>query len=470
MLQSDQRFVAGRSRKLSTRDSTIFALSSGRGKCGVAVFRISGPEADSALTALAGRPLPAIGTAALRQLRDPNDGEAIDDALVVRFARPASYTGEDSVELQAHGSPAVAKRLLATLGRIPGLRAAEPGEFTRRAFENGKLDLAQIEGLADLIEAETESQRRLALRSMRGEPSDRIANWRSRIIRCLAPVEALVDFPEEIGEDAPEGHGVAQALQDELGRELPVLQCEIRKELRGHGAAERLRSGIDIAVIGPPNVGKSSLINALVGREIALSTPEPGTTRDVLEAHLEISGLPVTVLDTAGLREAEGLVEALGVERAEQRAQLAELRIHVSAPDVREPHRPEAADRLLWRDGDIRVMNKSDLGGADVPADAIHVSAKSGDGLSDLVDEIAERLSWVEGIASPTASNERKKRLLEACLSEIGQAEARLDCLQAPELLAEHLRLAVRELERFAGRLDVEEVLDLVFSQFCLGK
>ena len=452
---------------MSTRDATIFALSSGSGKCGVAVFRISGPEAECALAALAGRPLPAAGTAALRRLRDPEGGEAIDDALVVRFAGPASYTGEDTVELQTHGSPAVARRLLAVLGGISGLRAAEPGEFTRRAFENGKLDLAQIEGLADLIEAETESQRRLALRSMRGEPSDQIAAWRSRIIRCLAPVEALVDFPEDIGEDAPDEHGVAQSLQAELGRELPALQREIRRELRGNGAAERLRSGIDIAVIGPPNVGKSSLINALIGREIALSTPEPGTTRDVLEAHLDISGLPVTLLDTAGLREAEGMVEALGVERAEQRAQLAELRVHVSAPDVDEP---PAGNRPLWRDGDIRIMNKSDLGWQEAATDAIRVSAITGDGLADLVDEIADRLSWIEGIASPTASNERKKRLLEACVSELGQAEAQLGSLLAPELLAEHLRLAVRELERFAGRLDVEEVLDLVFSQFCLGK
>ena len=452
---------------MSTQSATIFALSSGQGRCGVAVFRISGPNAAPALRALAGEPLPEPGAAVFRRLRDPDTGEPIDDALVLRFAAPASYTGEDIVELQAHGSPAVTKRILKTLGRLPGLRAADPGEFTRRAFENGKLDLAQIEGLADLIEAETESQRRLALRAMRGEGSERIGDWRSRIIRCLAPVEALVDFPEDIGEDAPEDSGVARSLHQDLGRELPALQREILAELRGSGAAERLRSGIDIAVIGPPNVGKSRLVNALVGREIAISTPEPGTTRDVLEAYLEIAGLPVTVLDTAGLREAEGMVEAIGVERAEQRAQLAELRIHVSSPDVRGP---SARKHPLWMEGDLEVQNKCDLGLHNSPTHAFPISAKTGMGLKRLVDEVASRLSWIEGIASPTASNERKRRRLEACAAELAQAEARLGRLGEPELLAEHLRLAIRELERFAGRLDAEEVLDAIFAQFCLGK
>ena len=452
---------------MSTRNATIFALSSGQGKCGVAVFRISGPNALTAIRALAGEPVPEPGTAVFRRLRDPATGEPIDDALVLRFAGPSSFTGEDTVELQAHGSPAVAKRLLETLGGLPGLRAAEAGEFTRRAWENGKLDLAQIEGLADLIEAETESQRRLALRAMRGEGTERIRDWRARIVRCLAPVEALVDFPEDIGEDAPEDSGVASTLRHDLGRELPALRDEIRAELRGSGAAERLRSGIDIAVIGPPNVGKSRLVNALVGRDIAISTPEPGTTRDVLEAHLEIAGLPVTMLDTAGLREAEGMVEALGVERAEQRAQLAELRIHVSSPDV---HGPSARDHPLWMESDLEVLNKCDLGLHGSPSHALPISAKTGVGLNKLVAEIADRLSWIEGIASPTASNERKRRRLEACAAELSHAEARLGQLGEPELLAEHLRLAARELERFAGRLDAEEVLDAIFSQFCLGK
>ena len=452
---------------MATRSPTIFALSSGAGRCGVAVFRISGPHADDALLKLAGDPLPEPGAAALRRLLDPDDEGPIDDALILRFAAPASYTGENVVELQVHGSPAVAKRLLGALGRMPGLRAAEPGEFTRRAFENGKLDLAQIEGLADLIEAETESQRKLALRTICGEATAQIADWRKRIVHCLAPVEALVDFPEDLGDDAPEGRGVANSLQKDLETRLPEIRREIAEELRGSGAAERLRSGIDIAVIGPPNVGKSRLVNSLVGREIAISTPEPGTTRDVLEAHLEIAGLPVTVLDTAGLREADGTVEAIGVERAEQRARLAEIRIHVSAPDVAGP---PARDHPLWMEGDIELANKSDLDFPAVPDGAIRVSAKTGAGLPELVGEIAARLSWIEGVASPTASNERKRRLLEACGAELGNAENLLDRLDAPELLAEHLRLAVRELERFAGHLDAEEVLDLVFSRFCLGK
>ena len=452
---------------MQSQSPTIFALSSGPGKCGVAVFRISGPDACAALRAVAGAPLPEPGSAAFRRLHDPASGEAIDDALVLRFAAPASFTGEDVAELQTHGSPAVLRRLQSVLGGIEGLRVADPGEFTLRAFRNGKLDLPRVEGLADLIDAETDSQRRLALRAMQGEVSERIASWRTRIVECLALAEALVDFPEDIGEDAPDGGGVARSVQKEIGQALPAVRDEIGEALRGSGAAERLRSGIDIAVIGPPNVGKSRLVNALVGREIALSTPEPGTTRDVLEAHLEIAGLPVTVLDTAGLREAEGRVEALGVARAERRAELADLRVHVSSPDV---PAPRASRNPLWREGDIEVLNKIDLGDPGTSPVGLRVSAATGEGLGDLVEAIAGRLAWIEGIASPTAANERKRRLLEACARELEDAEAQVAELEAPELLAEHLRLAARALERFAGRLDVEEVLDLVFSRFCLGK
>lgn len=453
---------------MSTHSSTIFAQSSGKGKCAVAVYRVSGPDANAALRALTREPLPAPGVVCFRRLCDPGSEDPIDDALVMRFAAPASYTGEDTVELQTHGSPAVARRLLSALGSLVGLRVAEPGEFTHRAFRNGKLDLPQIEGLADLIEAETDSQRKLALRGMRGEVSSQIEGWRMRIVRCLAPVEALVDFPEDLAEDSPPGErGAARILQETLLRDLPAIRGEIEREIRGSGAAERLRSGIDVAVIGPPNVGKSLLVNALVGREVAISTPEPGTTRDILEAHLEIAGLPVTVLDTAGLRDAEGMVEALGVQRAEQRARLAELRVHVSAPDV---PGPDATDHPLWRKGDIIVMNKSDLRQPDCRPHTLQVSARTGDGLGALVGEMAERLAWIEGIASPTASNERKARLLESCASELSSAENQAREFEAPELLAEHLRLAARELERFTGRLDVEEVLDLIFAQFCLGK
>ena len=449
---------------MSTRSRTIFARSSGAGRCGVAVYRLSGPESGAALRALTGRPPPAPGRAVFRRLLDPADGAPIDDALVLRFPAPASYTGEDVAELQVHGSLAVERRLLATLCRLPGLRPAEPGEFTRRALDHGKLDLARVEGLADLIEAETESQRRLALRSLRGEGSERIAGWRDRLLRCLAPVEALVDFPEDLGADAPAADRIRpeQIWQPELA----ALQREIRRELAGSGSAERLRSGIDVAVIGPPNVGKSTLVNALVGREFALTTPEPGTTRDVLEARLDLAGLPVTLLDTAGLRPTADRVEALGVQRAEARARLAELRIHVSAPDV---PTPASGPPPLWVAGDIRVRNKADLP-APGDADGLRISARTGAGLPELVDRIAARLASLPETASPTAATARRRQRLESCLGEVARAEAALAEPDMPELLAEHLRLAIRELDRFTGRLDAEEVLDRVFADFCLGK
>lgn len=439
--------------------ATIFARASGKGRAGVAVFRISGAAAHATLARLVGGEPPPPRHAARHTLRDPATGEAVDDALVLYFRGPHSYTGEDVVELHVHGSPAVERRLLAVLAAQPELRVAEPGEFTRRAFENGRLDLAQAEGLADLINAETESQRRLAQRALSGAVTETSRTWRERILQCLARVEAAVDFPEELTE--------SNSFTEFVVPELTAVAELIATELRGSGAAERLRTGLEVAIIGPPNVGKSQLVNCLAGRELAISTAEPGTTRDIIEAHLEIAGLPVTVLDTAGLRDVEGTIEAAGIERAARRAELADLRVHLAAPDVPGSAKPAAE---LWREGDILAANKSDLGDPQPITNAMPISALTGAGVPELVAEIGHRLGWIEGAASPAAAVARRRQALERCAAELHHALTTIRESGPPEIIAEHLRQALHEIERFAGRVDVEDVLDIVFAEFCLGK
>ena len=440
--------------------ATIFARASGEGKSGVAVFRISGPDAQAVVPVILGGSPLVPRRAARRTVFDPGSGTPIDDAIVLFFPAPGSFTGEDVIEIQVHGSRAVERSLLTVLAGMPGLRIAEPGEFARRAFENGRLDLAQVEGLADLIEAETEAQRRLALRTMRGEASETMLVWRDRLLRCLALVEAAVDFPEE--DDDTGGYG------NTVGREIVQLSEAIRGELAGGGAAEQLRNGIEVAVVGPPNVGKSLLVNRLAKRDISISTSVPGTTRDIIEARLDIGGLPVTVLDTAGLREPRDEVEEEGVRRATCRAGHADLRLHVTAPDVTAP---SARFGPLWREDDIEVANKCDLGveGPD-RGDISRVSAHTGEGISDLVERIGARFARVEAMASPAAAAARRRGVLEACVEELKRGSAGLDAAAPPEVIAEHLRCALRELGRFAGHVDVEDVLDIIFAEFCLGK
>jgi len=436
---------------------TIYALSSGRGKAGVAVIRVSGLAAASMLEALSGTAAPAHRLATRVRLRDPDGGQTLDDALAVRFAAPASYTGEDVVELQVHGGRAVIAAVLAVLSARPGLRMAEPGEFTKRAFLNGKMDLTAAEGVIDLVEADTEMQRRQALRQAEGALARLYDGWRDRLVGLLATVEAEIEFPDE---------GLAITAAEAIRPQISPLLSEMSQHLEDQHRGERLRDGVSVAIVGAPNAGKSSLLNALARRDAAIVSATEGTTRDVIEAHLDLGGYPVLVADTAGLRAAPEAVEAEGVRRALERGARADLVLHVidgSAP------RPLPA-ALAARGGDvIEVWNKADLAPppTDRPGSVLAVSATSGDGLGRLLaalqGAVAERF---EGAGEAVMTRERHREAVTdcvACLERAGTAAL-------PELAAEDLRLAARALGRVTGRVDVEELLDIVFRDFCIGK
>ncbi|MEQ8282314.1 MAG: tRNA uridine-5-carboxymethylaminomethyl(34) synthesis GTPase MnmE [Parvibaculum sp.] len=428
---------------------TIYALSSASGRAGVAVLRVSGPCAAPALEALTGEGVPPPRMAALRRFSDPETKVPLDRGLAIFFPAPASFTGEDVVELHLHGGRAVVAGALEALARLPDLRAAQPGEFTRRAFENGKLDLTEVEGLADLIDAETEAQRRQALRQMEGALGQLYEGWRARLVRLLAHAEAEIDFPDE---------EVPGDLIATLGPEIARLKSEIAAHLDDGRRGERLRDGVEVAIVGPPNVGKSSLLNRLAGREAAIVSDEAGTTRDVLEVRLDISGVPVTLADTAGLREAAGAVEREGVRRALARAEKADLRLVIAAPD--------SGDFALARDGDIKVLNKIDLGGG-VPAGVIGVSAITGAGFDALEAALKVRAgSAFEASAHPMITRARHREGLAECAAALARAGGGSDA----DLVAEDLRLAARALGRITGRVDVEELLDVIFRDFCIGK
>ncbi len=455
-------------------DATIFAVSSAPGRAGVAVLRISGPQAGPALDALAGaRPPPRH--ARLARLGDPRSGAAIDQGLVLWLPGPKSFTGEDMAELHLHGGRAVIAAALDALAALTGLRPAEPGEFTRRAFDNGKLDLAEVEGLADLINAETEAQRRQALRQMEGALSRRTEDWRTRLVAALAHAEAAIDFPDE---DLPHD------LQNRMTHNISALQREISQYLDDDHRGERLRDGLYIAILGPPNAGKSSLLNALARRDVAIVSETAGTTRDIIEVHLDLGGYPVTLADTAGLREVgagsdgagQAAIEAEGVRRARAGAAAADLKLMVF--DLQDaPAFDPAALELL--DGDsIVALNKCDLVSHPERSDvasvqAVSVSAKTGAGMNVLLEllsaEVAERLSSVG--PAPALTRVRHRRALEECTAALERAAgAQPPELIAPELIAEDLRLAVRALGRITGRVDVEDILDVVFADFCIGK
>jgi tRNA modification GTPase len=429
-------------------DDTIFAPATGQGVGAVAVIRISGPEADAALSALTGRPLPELRVAAVRVLRD-SSGEALDEALVIRFARDASFTGEKSVELQCHGGRAVVRVVMDALAALPNLRLAERGEFTRRALEAGRLDLAQVEGLADLVAAETDLQRRQALRQMGGGLSRRIDGWRRDLIRARALVEAVIDFADE---DVPAD------VRPEVRALLLAVEVSLNEALAGAVAAERIRAGFEVALIGPPNAGKSTLLNALAGREVAITSEFAGTTRDVIEVSMDLGGLAVTLLDTAGLRDTDDVIEAIGVARARERAEAADLRVLLD-PDG-------DADRSLINDGDLVVRSKADVREDD---SALGVSAKTGTGISALLLAITEALSGRVQMASEL-SRLRHRLSAQSARDSIRSADAVLAQDGQLELAAEDLRLATRALESIIGRVDAERILDDIFATFCLGK
>jgi tRNA modification GTPase len=425
---------------------TIYALSSGRAAAGVAVVRVSGPAAHEALQALAGD-LPKLRHATLRTLHHPITKAALDQALVLAFAAPHSATGEDMAELHIHGGVAVIDAVLAALALVPGLTLASPGDFTRRAFDNGKLDLAQVEGLADLIAAETEAQRAQALRQMDGALSGLFETWRQQLIEALAYVEADIDFAD--GED-----DVPDGISAQAGVIIASLQTAWIAQLADASRGERLRDGFTVAITGPPNAGKSSLLNALAQRDVAIVSPIAGTTRDSIEVHLNLSGYPVTLIDTAGLRDTNDPVEAEGVRRARAKAAAADLNLYLTS-DLQE----QAPSGL-------RVQTKIDLSGAAV--DGLAISTLTGAGLPELISLLSQRAATAMAVGeAPSLTRARHREVLAKALAHLSNAQKQQHDLV---LAAEELRLAARTLGRITGRVNVEDVLEIIFSSFCIGK
>lgn len=421
---------------------TIHALATARGRAGLAVVRVSGPQAGAVCLALCGA-VPPARRATLRNISW--QGEAIDQALVVFFAQGASFTGEDVAEFHIHGGPAVAQALLRALAESGLSRLAQAGEFTRRALDNGVLDLTQVEGLADLIDAETEAQRKQALRVLSGQIGDRVANWRARLVRAAALIEATIDFADE---DVPVD------VTPEVRDLLTGLLAEIDREAAAVAQAERIRDGFEVAILGEPNAGKSTLLNRLAGRDAAITSEVAGTTRDVIEVRMDLDGLAVTLLDTAGLRDSDDPVEREGIRRAVDRAEAADLRIFLGPnPGLVAP-----------RDGDLIVAAKADLGGGE----GLAVSGKTGAGVDALLAEISRCLS--DKVAGAGIMVRERHRIaldqgaaaIRVVLAGLGKA--------LPEIAAEELRRAIRALDALVGRVDVDELLGEIFASFCIGK
>jgi tRNA modification GTPase len=440
---------------------TIFALATAAGRAAVAVVRVSGPRSSEVLDLMAA-PRPAPRQAALRRLKAA-DGEVLDEALVLWLPGPGSFTGEDSAELHLHGGRAGVEAVTAVLADM-GLRLAEPGEFSRRAFQNGKLDLTQAEAIADLVDAETEGQRRQALGQLEGGLSARYEAWRARLIGALARLEAAVDFPDE---DLPE------ALAAEVGMRIGALVGDMEDSLADFGRGEAVREGFRIALIGAPNAGKSTLLNRLVGREAAIVTPIPGTTRDVIEVPMVLQGFKVLFADMAGIRESSDPIESEGIRRARLWADSAHFRLWVI--DVSEP-RPAFLFEELLKPGDFIVSNKVDLGqGSPTPInydlDLLEfeaVSAGTGQNVDRLRNALAGQIMARAVGDFPAVTRLRHRRHLEEAVSALQQGRVALSL--SPELAAEDLRHAGLALGRIAGRIDPEQVLDEVFSSFCIGK
>ena len=439
------------------RDQTIFALSSGRPPSAIAMVRVSGAHAGKVVTALVGR-MPSPRTATRALLRDVGQ-RPIDDAVVLWFPGPASATGEDVAEFHVHGGRAVLAALFAALAEFENVRPAEPGEFTRRAFENGKLDLTEAEGLDDLIHADTDRQRRQALRQLKGLLGDKARDWRARIIEVSALIEAGIDFSDE-------GDVPAELIAPALKR-IKALQAEIREVLAAEARSERLRDGLVVAIAGPPNVGKSTLMNQLARREVAIVSPHAGTTRDVIEVQLDLDGYPVTVIDTAGIRETDDPVEQEGVRRARARAADADLVLWLADSSEGPTHDAAAP---VWT-----VRNKIDLERPSQPLaqsgeqSSFEISASRGDGVPDLIAALVGfAQTYFGGSEGGLIGRTRQRKLLQETVASLGRSIEVVG--EGEELAAEELRTAAHSLGRLLGRVDVEDVLDVIFREFCVGK
>lgn len=432
--------------------TTIYALASAKGRAGVAVMRLSGEDAGTALAALTGKDVPPARQAALRSFADPDTGVVIDRGLALWFPAPASFTGEDVAELHLHGGPAVIAAIAAALDAL-GLLPAEPGEFSRRAFEHGKLDLTEAEGIADLVNAETEAQRIQALRQMDGALGAVYEGWRGELIRALAFLEADLDFPDE---DLPGGLAA---------RMLPALQrlaAEIRAHLADDRRGEALRDGFQVVITGAPNVGKSSLLNALARRDVAIVSEIAGTTRDTIEVRLDLGGYPVTLVDTAGLRDSNDVIEQEGVRRARARADKADLRLHIFEG---------AANTGLEQPGDLIAINKVDIARPSPMPGTFLISVRTGEGIDALLVALEERVIAMMGLRdAPSLTRSRHRHALENAAGHLDRACAGAREEREPELVAEDVRLAARALGRITGRVGVEDILDVVFGEFCIGK
>ena len=426
---------------------TIFAQATAMGRAGVSVVRVSGPLSHEICTQMVGS-LPQPRATALRMVKG-RDGSFIDQALIISFSGPESFTGEDVVELHLHGSIAIMRRVLEELGLFEGARLAEPGEFTRRALENGRLDLVQVEGLADLIEAETEAQRKQALRVLSGALGSKVDSWRMSLIRAAALLEATIDFADE---DVPID------VSDEVLELLGGVEKELLTEIEGTKAAERIRTGFEVAIVGAPNVGKSTLLNRLSGREAAITSNIAGTTRDVIEVRMDLGGLAVTLLDTAGIRESTDEIETMGVELALRRAAQADLRVFLLEEGANPPFDP--------LNDDIMLKAKADITGASYPA----VSGKSGSGVDQLlqnIEAVLEELASGAGLATHARHASAMKTARDCIIKTQELLKVGPDVY---DISAAELHIGIRALEVLVGRIDAENLLDEIFASFCLGK
>ena len=426
---------------------TIFALATAQGKAGVSIVRVSGPDAENALSAVSSQTVP-IGRPSVRSLVS-KDGTHIDEAMVLRFAKPHSFTGEDVVELHVHGSIAVVQAVLRELSTIQNLRHADAGEFTRRALENNRLDISKVEGLADLIDSETEAQRMQALRILSGELGNLTNYWRDKLVRAASLIEATIDFSDE---------EVPVDVSDEVIDIIGKIRDSITKEINGSVIAKRVRSGFEVAIVGAPNLGKSTLLNALAGREAAITSEIAGTTRDVIEVRMDLGGVPVTLLDTAGIRETNDVVEEIGVSRALDRAAVADAIVYLY---------DDNSQLTAFEDDEavIRLRAKDDAGDY---ADGI--SGYTGNGIEDLVKQLTQRFGDMTRDVG-IATRERHRIAMQEALVHLLNAESIVQ--QGPEMYdigAEELRISCRVLDTLIGRVDVESLLDEIFSSFCIGK